>query len=114
MPKCLTIFAAALFAFGCADSDPSPPAADPNPPARRTFTRAEFKADVLATHHSPDALHELLGMPDETLEYGRRARWTYHGITIDPATGAVDSHVDLLFTDNCTMGARYPDGREDW
>jgi hypothetical protein len=38
----------------------------------------------------------------------------YRGITVDPATGAVDAHVVVAFKDLSAMAADYPSGPTDW
>ena len=88
-----------------------PEAANPAPVAR-VYTRAEFKAAMGGK--STDEVRALLGEPFGTYQHGRKTAFTYRAVTINPATGALDAEVQVLFKDQFAMAARYPGEEEDW
>ena len=60
-----------------------------------TYTRAQF--DDLVDGKTPDEVIAAVGKPDTTNDTGR---WTYYGITYDPAAKLMDSAVEIQFNNN--------------
>lgn len=59
-------------------------------PAKKVYTREEFKALVVGK--SQDEIMKLLGRPAKTSEYGDGTTgWKYEGITVDPISQKMDN-----------------------
>lgn len=63
--------------------------------AKKTYTRAEFKALVVGK--TPEQVIAAVGKPDSTQESSIGQTWYYRETTVDPITGKADATAQLVF-----------------
>ncbi|MFT3880695.1 MAG: hypothetical protein QM703_13650 [Gemmatales bacterium] len=73
----------------------APLAVAPSKPAKKTYTREEFKKLVVGMNQ--DEVMGLLGNPESTTEISGQPVWRYEQITVDPITNKADSATRFIF-----------------
>jgi hypothetical protein len=66
-----------------------------NPPARRTYTRDEFRKLLIGK--TPEQVIAAVGQPDSKRELGGAVFWVYRDMTIDPVTRKLDLSINVNF-----------------
>jgi predicted Zn finger-like uncharacterized protein len=66
-----------------------------NPPARRTYTRDEFRKLVIGK--TPEQVIAAVGQPDSKRELGGAVFWVYRDMTIDPVSKKLDLSINVNF-----------------